>query len=535
MKRILKVIIAVIIGVTVFFGVDRLLKTNWNYKVFIDDMGFSYQGFANLEDNSVQVLFMGASHMSSGISPMQIYKDEKLTTYNLSTSKQPIEGTYYLLKEAFKTQTPKVVVMDVSSLLYDTEEDWDNEQGMRYVIDLLPFSMDKIECAKVYASMCKEDGDEKFWSALFPFLQYHGRWAELNVGDFVGLSADDTHCLKGAFYSPAIVGSKVKSVEKMNAYLEGPGADEVDWQVGVSDNAKDYLRKIKAMCDENGSKLLLTKIPTVAFPRINESAWTSRKYECIKQLAKEEELDYVDMLYDTDLALDMKKDYRDKGFHLNYKGIQKTTAFMGKYLMENYSLTPAENPEYEADMDKYENICRMAEFEMEDDPLEYLSTLNENKDHYVICIVSQLDCTEHMTKKTAKALKALGLKANFIKDVKYADSYIAVIDCGTVVEEQYGKKTLNYTYKTADEVSIELTSNGRYAGVRSSISVNGYDYAVADSGLNIVVYDTNTGTLVDSVDLNTNSPANPVNRNPEITQRIFMIYEHTYLYNVEYD
>ena len=65
--------------------------------------------------------------------------------------------------------------------------------------------------------------------------------------------------------------------------------------------------------------------------------------------------------------------------------------------------------------------------------------------------------------------------------------------------------------------------------------MNGYDYAVADSGLNIVVYDTNTGTLVDSVDLNTNSPANPVNRNPEITQRIFMIYEHTYLYNVEYD
>ena len=68
-----------------------------------------------MEANSVDVLFLGTSHVGKGISPMKIYENTGIKSYNLFTSMQGVESSFFLLENALKRQQPKVVFLDVSS------------------------------------------------------------------------------------------------------------------------------------------------------------------------------------------------------------------------------------------------------------------------------------------------------------------------------------------------------------------------------------------------------------------------------------
>ena len=61
--------------------------------------------------------------------------------------------------------------------------------------------------------------------------------------------------------------------------------------------------------------------------------------EWYENYAKENELPYIDLNMKTkEIGIDWKTDSYDKGDHLNLHGAQKVTAYMGKYLTENYSM-----------------------------------------------------------------------------------------------------------------------------------------------------------------------------------------------------
>ena len=64
--------------------------------------------FYRLEEDEVQMLAVGSSHTGLGFSPMECYKQYQITSYNLSSAKQPIELTYHLLVEALKLSHHKL-------------------------------------------------------------------------------------------------------------------------------------------------------------------------------------------------------------------------------------------------------------------------------------------------------------------------------------------------------------------------------------------------------------------------------------------
>src|SRR5699024_10463197 len=66
----------------------------------------SMKEFYDLDKNSAQVLVLGSSHTTLGFSPIECYKQTGITSFNLSTAKQPMEVSYYLLEEALKSQSP---------------------------------------------------------------------------------------------------------------------------------------------------------------------------------------------------------------------------------------------------------------------------------------------------------------------------------------------------------------------------------------------------------------------------------------------
>ena len=54
---------------------------------------------------------------------------------------------------------------------------------------------------------------------------------------------------------------------------------------------------------------------------------------------------------------------------------------------------------------------------------------------------------------------------------------------------------------------MEIISSGYNTGAYSSIMIEGQEYSMNRSGLNIVVFDNDTQLVVDSVNFNTQYPA----------------------------
>ena len=113
-RRIVKIVAFFVIGIMLFFAVQGIFIPKW-YSDGATNRVLS--GFFALENDTAEVLFLGTSHMGSGVSPMKIYEDTGIVSYNLATSGQPLECSYFLLKEAFKTQSPKVVFLDAGRIL----------------------------------------------------------------------------------------------------------------------------------------------------------------------------------------------------------------------------------------------------------------------------------------------------------------------------------------------------------------------------------------------------------------------------------
>ena len=99
--------------------------------------------------NSIDVLALGTSHVHCGINTGVLWEDYGIAAYDFSAAEQPVWVTYYYLKEAYKYQSPKVVVLDLFGLARFNEDyhySWIEESiyGLRY-------SQNKMEMLKVAA------------------------------------------------------------------------------------------------------------------------------------------------------------------------------------------------------------------------------------------------------------------------------------------------------------------------------------------------------------------------------------------------
>jgi hypothetical protein len=77
------------------------------------------------------------------ISPLEIYNNIGVTGFSVSTPGLDLIGSYYATKEFFKTQSPKIVMLDTGEFF--TIRDFFTELSTRSEIDYMNFSLDKLE------------------------------------------------------------------------------------------------------------------------------------------------------------------------------------------------------------------------------------------------------------------------------------------------------------------------------------------------------------------------------------------------------
>ncbi|MCR5625993.1 MAG: sulfatase-like hydrolase/transferase [Lachnospiraceae bacterium] len=127
--------------------------------------------------------------------------------------------------------------------------------------------------------------------------------------------------------------------------------------------------------------------------------------------------------------------------------------------------------------------------------MKYLNHLKED-DRYVILMAAKEGVSGGVSGEVFEEMAKLGLKSDF-SDANHK-SYYAYINGDTVTEE-LSDSVLDYRTSLPDGSKLKLISGGSDSGSEVCISIDNTAYDKNQVGLNIVIYDTETHKVTDSV------------------------------------
>lgn len=326
-KLWLKILIPVLITILLLLFVQALLMPKYMTETKEGAMISEYYEKTNHGNNDV--VFVGDCEVYENFSPVTMWNNYGVTSYIRGSAQQLIWQTYYLMKETYKYETPKVMIFNVLEMIYDTPESTgDSEKREAYnrmTLDGMKWSSMKWNSIK--ASMTKQEKEtDGYWSYILPILRYHDRWTEVSAEDFRYL-----------FHRDAVTDNGYLMQVKVNPVLgEFNKRPLVDYSFG--DNSWKYLDMIRDLCKEHGTQLVLIKAPSLS------PVWYDEWEEQIEQYAAENDLLYINFLEkQEEIGIDWNQDTYDRGLHLNVYGAEKLSDYFGRILVEECGIEDRRN------------------------------------------------------------------------------------------------------------------------------------------------------------------------------------------------
>lgn len=262
------------------------------------------------------VLFIGDCEVYECFTPPTLWQEYGITSYIRGTPQQLAWQSYYLLEDALRYETPRVVVFNVFSLKYGKPQ---NEAYNRMTLDGMKWSRSKVDA--ILASMTEE---ESFASYLFPLLRFHSRWKELGREDLQYLLSRDLLSHNGYLMQTAV-----------KPPLEGEVPIDPLADYTLPKTSMDYLDRMRTLCTEHEIQLILIKAPTNNW----RFHWYDEWDEQIQVYADEFDLTYYNFIPLCDeIGIDWSTDTYDGGAHLNVFGAEKLTSYFGAILKEAHGL-----------------------------------------------------------------------------------------------------------------------------------------------------------------------------------------------------
>lgn len=279
------------------------------------DYGSTWSAYLAEPKDSIDVLFLGSSYAYCDWSPGAMYAASGLTGYVMGGSEQVPAITYWYLKEALRTQSPSVVVMEATSLFFDRYQNY-----TQINLDYMPWGANRVQAILECAEPEKKMG--LFWDLYF----YHDRWKTLTEAD-----------LKKAIFPPGA--DLLKGHTPVNqvfvATESGPFLSQMRQTEEVyRQNLADFAR-IAQLCGENGLDLIVTINPTY-------SQYVPEVYDRLKaDVEANPGVTFVNWSNSFDqMGLDPTVHLYDGG-HLNQDGARIFSARTGEYLL-NLGYAPRE-------------------------------------------------------------------------------------------------------------------------------------------------------------------------------------------------
>ncbi|MCM1243442.1 MAG: hypothetical protein NC314_11425 [Roseburia sp.] len=479
-KYLCKILIFAILTCLLLTVIVRILTPKFYYDTTWPTTS-GYQGFYQMEKDSVDVLFLGSSTAAAGFDPQAMYDSYGIKSYNLGCEGQSLLTSYYWLKEALRFQSPKVVILETYFVFaYDRFEPLNAPEGSnRKAFDNMRWSGVKWEAVH---DICEHDPDQTLSSYYFPNMQYHTRWTQLEENDFMYPVMNRHYELKG--FAPLSAKGGSDSYVPFGIWDSSERADMVPLM-------KEYMDKIVELCNENDIRLILTKLP---YTECNVS-----KYNTISDYALEHDIAYWDFneesLYNA-CGFVSTADMND-AWHTNIWGAEKVSVYIASRLQDEYGITGGQDEQWDSTVAYHDSVYQDCMLKNIMDIDEYIDAICQ--EHYTILVSVKGDGTYFLDESVKQHFAQLA--AGFSMDYEENGSYFATIHEGKAEEGASKERLVHHGSTRGGLLDYEITSAGydsSYEG-RASIKINDQEYAKNKPGLNIVVYNNERKQVVDSI------------------------------------
>lgn len=322
-KRTLRIVsLLLAITLSIAFLQEYILCRYDNNKIRVD-------GFYMEEKDSLDVVFIGASEIYAGFSPVYAYEKYGYTSYPLATSSMSSNVYKTALKEVLRTQNPKLIVIEINAFVYDKFNEESEEANTRKFLDNVPLNSNKIDFIKE-----NYEFSDRF-EYYIPFLKYHSAWNEYPY-NFDGVAYNyklqnrGYSLLKGIKSKTHIYRPKRKDIISSDLHNDNT-------RLPLVPELENSLRDLLQFCkDEKLENVAFMRMPHIAVKsKYDRFARTNTASEIIEEYGFE----FLNFeRFPDDIGLDIKKDYYHSD-HLNMYGCEKMTDYLSELFINNFGIT----------------------------------------------------------------------------------------------------------------------------------------------------------------------------------------------------
>lgn len=354
LKKALSLVLFVAVFIQSFIFLSKGLAENKDSAItgMEKRLSFAYRGE---DENSLDVVLLGNSDLYRGFSSLDFFQEHGVTSAESGMPKSELKLMYNTVKDMFKTQQPKIVVLEVDGFYteplslkteisrrlklnkgLDGEEDieFDPEEDIEEQIKEAEEEGTRSTGVRRKIKQLKkavDEGDSAIISYInyyYPLIKYHGNWKTKTLADLVSGNKDYYRfSSRGMAASNYVLSRKDPNMN----YMDKP----YDPKVKLSDKSLDYFDKIVKLCKKNNAELVLLGIPSAA-------TWTYQKSDEVQALADKYGIKFYDYNMHYPEGFDWRYHTKDSGNHLNYSGALVVTHEFGNALVKDFNLKPTQ-------------------------------------------------------------------------------------------------------------------------------------------------------------------------------------------------
>ena len=313
-NSILKIILfGVILLAAIIVASAMMNPTKWFDEKLIQNRNSRAIQMMEQPENTIDIMNIGDSLSTAGFSPMELWRQQGYTSFNIGADGLRMAESYFAVVEACEKQTPKYLMIESLYVFrYSTGQD-----------------LQMVLSQPLYH--------------FFAFLRYHSIWKYKIEGPGVMI-----------YHRGYTVNQNVGEYEGDPEYLD------LDLDAGnrmnISAFNSYYFDRIKDFCDKRGIRIILYSMPSA-------SNYNWERIEQAEAFAKEKGVEYVDLNQISDrIGIDWEWDTNDGGDHMNLNGAVKVTTFFGEFFHAKGDLTDhrgdSHYSDWETELVEYDRLVK---------------------------------------------------------------------------------------------------------------------------------------------------------------------------------
>ena len=301
----LRILCFALVFALVWQGLTQLLEVKYRWD---DCWPQRYEDYAAEPPNTVDVVFIGNSQIYGGVSPMALYNEAGITSYNMS-------GHFFyhtLITEQLKilcelNTPPKCVVFSPVSLV--SLRSPDNDEIVSIYFNFIGSQSTLKRKLQVYNAMqSAPEGSVDPLPFLAPLLGFHNRWWKLSETDF------KTRASYASAYQPFLKGQEILTkIRNMTDFAEG---EPMEGSIELIETSKQGWLEFFDYCKERDIQPI-----ALLQPRF-DGVYNPQAVENIVSWLEEQEvpvLNYMDETSLQEMGWNWRRHFEDP-MHLNFGG-----------------------------------------------------------------------------------------------------------------------------------------------------------------------------------------------------------------------